>query len=195
VKCIFVAFSLLGVVGLQAQSDGDAQAQADGSTILTLRGLGLTHLPLKLWTLTKLTSLNLTGNALATLPLDIDSLRSLRELSVGDNQLTRLPAGLGLLPELETIHAFDNSNLVFPPPDVIRAGPVATVSCMCRPPPGGPYRVDADIWLVLVLWLIVPGVMLRGGQWWLHRTGGRTRCIRIVDLAACPVPEVLKTAH
>jgi len=84
---------------------------------LTLKGLGLSHLPPEIGQLTTLMRLHLSDNELSSLPLEIGQLTALTELELSSNQLSSLPAEIGRLTKL-TVLALANNQLSRLPPEI-----------------------------------------------------------------------------
>ena len=77
-------------------------------TMLDLRGLSLTSLPLDLGMLTALQTLDLGSNQLISLPENFENLTELRWLDLGKNKLASLPEGVGMLRALESLYLHFN---------------------------------------------------------------------------------------
>eukprot|EP01102_Stenamoeba_stenopodia_P013527 TRINITY_DN4400_c0_g1_i1.p1 TRINITY_DN4400_c0_g1~~TRINITY_DN4400_c0_g1_i1.p1 ORF type:complete len:659 (-),score=125.08 TRINITY_DN4400_c0_g1_i1:96-2072(-) len=96
-------------------------------------GLRLTHLnlsnnqlrtiPPEIKLLFRLTTLLLDHNHLQELPLQgLSALTDLTNLDLSFNRLRQLPNDLGSLTKLTTLNVEENPLLVFPPPEVVKAG-------------------------------------------------------------------------
>lgn len=68
-----------------------AAALAEDKTALDLSGLGLTELPVELFSLTHLEILFLYNNQLTSIPETIAQLHNLQEIYLEKNQITSIP--------------------------------------------------------------------------------------------------------
>ncbi len=89
-----------------------------GLTILNLEKLGLSCLPVELWSLTALEELYLNRNLLTELPAEIGNLTALQVLFLEFNQLAQLPAEIGNLTALQVLRL--GGNQLTQLPDEIR---------------------------------------------------------------------------
>lgn len=77
--------------------------------VLDISKMGLTAVPQKVSSLTKLTALNLSNNAISQGFSNVASLNNLTEINISGNQLTKIPAELSTLIGLKMLDASNNA--------------------------------------------------------------------------------------
>ncbi|MCH7762605.1 MAG: leucine-rich repeat domain-containing protein [Candidatus Marinimicrobia bacterium] len=93
------------------------EAKRNNSTVLGLKGCGLTQFPPEIVELTNLTELNLSDNQLTTLPEVIGKLTNLTILELNNNQLATLPEAIRKLTKLTKL-ALSNNQLTTVPESI-----------------------------------------------------------------------------
>lgn len=83
-------------------------------TVLDLRHLGMTSVPLVLGWLEQLTALRLSGNALTAVPPAVQRLTGLRVLELADNRIGELPPWIGELKALQVLSLSGNRLTAWP---------------------------------------------------------------------------------
>lgn len=83
-------------------------------TVLDLRHLGMTTVPLVLGWLGQLTALRLSGNALTAVPPEVKRLTGLRVLELADNRIGELPPWIGELESLRVLSLSGNRLTAWP---------------------------------------------------------------------------------
>lgn len=78
-------------------------------TILDLSHIGLTAVPQKISTLTKLEALSLSNNTISKNFSHLSTLTGLKELNLSGNQLTKMPMEISMLTQLQSLNLSNNS--------------------------------------------------------------------------------------
>ncbi|MBD2636609.1 leucine-rich repeat domain-containing protein [Limnothrix sp. FACHB-881] len=95
-------------MSLEVAQQRIAAALTEGETALDLSELGLTELPIELFSLTHLEELWLDNNQLTSIPEAIAQLQNLQQLWLDNNQLTSIPKAIAQLQNLQQLYLHNN---------------------------------------------------------------------------------------